>query len=284
MNPRAAAKRLLKWSVEAGTALSGIGRLYRRSQYFQTGHRILTYHRIVEHSFDSHSIRPVHFKEHMAYLADHVPVVSLDDIAAHVRGVKLLTEQSAAITFDDGYKEYESIAAETLERYRLPATFFVVTGLLDRLFESAGGTYLDWNGVKALHARGFSVGSHCVRHVSLGTLSLAQAQEEPAASRRRITEELGAAPSGVSYPYGTLRDVSGEIALLAANAGYSWAATALHGLNHAGADPFLLRRTSITRGDGLKTFRMIMHGCLDPWALVDRWGYRLQRPKADMWK
>ncbi|MGC9029304.1 MAG: polysaccharide deacetylase family protein [Desulfomonilaceae bacterium] len=275
---------MLKWSVEAGAALSGIASLYRRSRYFQTGHRILTYHRIVEDSSDSHSIRPAHFKEHIAYLADHFPVVSLDDIAAHARGVKLLTQPCAAITFDDGYKEYETIAAETLDRYRLPAAFFVVTGLLDRLYAAAAETYLDWDGVKALHAAGFTVGSHCVRHVSLGMLSPAQAQEELAASRMRIAEELGVAPGGVSYPYGTLRDVSGEIALMAANAGYSWAVTALHGLNHSGTDPFLLRRTSITRGDGLKTFRMIMQGCLDPWVLVDRWGYRLQRPKADMWK
>ncbi len=160
----------------------------------------------------------------------------------------------------------------------------MVTGLLDRLFDAPAGVYLDWDGVKNLHLSGFSVGSHCVRHVSLGALSPAQAQEELAASRMRIAEELGAAPSGVSYPYGTLRDVSGATAMLAAHAGYSWATTALHGLNHAGADPFLLRRTSITRGDGLKTFRMIMQGFLDPWAIMDRWGYRFQRPKAAMWR
>lgn len=282
MSPRNIAKRWLKWSMEAGMAWSGVGSLYHRSRSFQTGHRILTYHRIIEDPGDSHSIHPTHFKEHMAFLSDHFPVVSIEDIAAHVRKIKSLNQHSVAISFDDGYKEYESIAAETLDRYRLPATFFVVTGVLDGLFGPSAGTYLDWQGVKALHAQGFSIGSHCVTHVSLGTIAPAQVQEELRLSRTRIAEELGTAPSGVSYPYGTLRDFSIDTPQMAERAGYTWGVTALHGLNHAGANQFLLRRTSITVGDGLKTFRMIMKGFLDPWFIVDRLGYRFQRPHINV--
>jgi len=218
----------------------------------------------------------------MAFLSDHFPVVSVEDIADHVRGLKSLSQQSAAITFDDGYKEHESIAAEILDQYKLTATFFVVTGVLDRLMNAPVETYLDWDGVKALHQRGFCIGSHCVRHLSLGRLTAVQVEDELVQSRIRIAEELGIVTSGISYPYGTFRDYSLETTLLAARSGYAWGVTAIHGLNHAGTNPFLLRRTSMTCGDGLKTFRMIMKGSLDPWAIVDRWGYRFQRPKANM--
>ncbi len=283
MSTRTIAKRWLKWSVEAITAWSGIGTVYRRSRYFQTGHRILTYHRIIEDRHDSHSIHPNHFKEHMAFLSDNFPVVSVEDIAAHVRGLKPLTEQTVAITFDDGYKEYATIAADILDKYRLPATFFVVTGVLDKLVNVPLSTYLDWEGVKDLHSRGFYIGSHCVRHVSLLSLTPEKVEDELRQSRTRIAEELGVVPSGISYPYGTLRDVSKETATMAERVGYTWGVTALHGLNHPGTNPLLLRRTSITCGDGLKTFRMIMHGFLDPWAIVDRCGYFLQRPQATMY-
>ena len=126
-------------------------------------------------------------------------------------------------------------------------------------------------------AAGFSIGSHTVSHRSLGRLPAAEVESELVLSRRRIEEELGAPPAALSYPYGTLRDVSSPVAALARKAGYTCAVTAIHGLNHRGTNPYWLRRTSLTAGDGLRTFKMIMKGCLDPWYLVDRWGHKIQR-------
>lgn len=277
MTPRWAAKRALKWALEWGMALSGLGRLYRRSSRFQTGYRILTYHQVVERPQTSHALETHHFRSHMAYLADHYPVIGLSEL---VRGLVqgCPPEPGAvAVTFDDGYKEAHTLA-EILLRRHVPATFFVITGVLDndpRMIASQG-PFMNWDDVRALISAGFSVGSHTVTHRSLCEIPATDAEQELSVSRMRIGEETGRFPAALSYPYGTMQDVSQAIGAAAEKVGYEYAVTALHGMNHAMCDPFLLRRTTLTAGDGPSTFRMILGGHLDPWALVDRWAYRLQ--------
>jgi peptidoglycan/xylan/chitin deacetylase (PgdA/CDA1 family) len=258
-------------------ALSGAGFLYRRSGAFRSGYRILTYHKVADKPADSYSVRTDHFREQMAFLSDHFKVTDLAWLAREVCSGGEPSDRAIAVTFDDGYRETATFVREILERYSIPATFFVVTGILDRGGQSPGGPYLTWDHARELLKAGFSIGSHTVTHRSLGQLHEHEIEEDLAVSRDRIIQELGVPPLGLSYPYGTLRDFSPFISEASRKAGYEYAVTAVHGLNHAGCDPFTLRRTSLSAGDGLRTFRMILRGNLDPWALVDRWGYRFQR-------
>jgi len=277
MTPRWALKRALKWSVEWGAALSGMGWMYRRTAAYREGARILTYHRIAREAHDSYTVSARHFQSHMAFLADHHRPVALNSLVSDlISGIKP-DPRTVAITFDDGYAEGATFVREILEQYRIPATFFVVTDFLDRPSEAHGGPFMTWDQVRRLAAAGFSIGSHTVTHRSLGALPQQEVEAELTRARQRLTEELGSAPEGLSYPYGTVRDFSVAIAQQARQAGYGYAVTAVHGLNHLGCDPFLLRRTSMMAGDGLRTFRLILNGCLDPWTFVDRWGYRAQR-------
>lgn len=270
-------KRGLKWAVEWGMASFGLGFLYRRSRTFREGFRILTYHKVSDDLQDSYTVRTTHFRDHMAWLADNFRVVSLEEAAEPLCSGTIPDENTVAVTFDDGYFEAATLVRETLEKYSIPATFFVVTRVLDRNGNAANSPFMTWNQVRQLADAGFSIGSHTMSHLSLGELGPSEVRKQLVRSRERILQELGIAPKGLSYPYGTARDVSLSIAGQAAEAGYDYAVTALHGLNHAGCNAFMLRRTTIGAGDGLRTFRMILRGNLDPWAFVDRWGYRFQR-------
>jgi peptidoglycan/xylan/chitin deacetylase (PgdA/CDA1 family) len=278
VTPRWALKRATKWAMEWGMTLSGAGALYRRTAGFRRGYRILTYHGISDSPESSFALKTGHFRDHMAYLADHHEVVGLAELFRRISDGHTLLDEPAvppavAVTFDDGYKEMYTVVCEILERHRIPATFFVITDTLDR----EDRRYISWDEARAMARAGFSIGSHTVSHRSLGALSPKEVAQELETSRDRIAHELGAPPEGLSYPYGTLRDFSDTIARTAADSGYQYAVTAVHGLNHPGCDPFVLRRTSLTAGDGLRTFRMILNGCLDPWFLVDRLAYRWQR-------
>lgn len=53
---------------------------------------------------------------------------ALDTLAAGGR----LPPRAVALTFDDGYRDNLTLAAPLLRRYRMPATIFLVPGLLDR--------------------------------------------------------------------------------------------------------------------------------------------------------
>jgi peptidoglycan/xylan/chitin deacetylase (PgdA/CDA1 family) len=279
LTPRWVLKRTLKWAVEWGMALSGLGSLYRKSSRFQTGYRILTYHQVVERPETSHALEIRHFRRQMEHLAGHHPVVGLSELVSGLIDGTPPEPGSLAVTFDDGYKEAVNDVAEILVQHQIPATFFVITGVLDndRRVSGRRGPFMSWDDVRALTASGFSVGSHTVSHRSLGALSADEVEYELELSRNRIAEETGLAPAVLSYPYGTMRDFSQSAAAAAKKVGYECAVTAIHGMNHARCDPFLLRRTTLTAGDGLRTFRMILRGYLDPWALVDTWAYRFQR-------
>jgi peptidoglycan/xylan/chitin deacetylase (PgdA/CDA1 family) len=216
----------------------------------------------------------------MDFLADHHPVVGLGELVNGLVHGPAPEPGSVAVTFDDGYLEYASVVGEILLKRSIPATFFVVTGVLDGLVSMPGGPYLTWSDVRGLHASGLSIGSHTVTHRSLGALDAESVRHELIESRNRIGAELGTPPEGLAYPYGTPADVPPGITGTAQSAGYLYSATAVHGLNHPGCHPFLLTRTTLTAGDGPRTFHLIMKGCLDPWRLVDRWGYRLQHGES----
>ncbi len=280
MTLRWALKRTLKWSLEWTMALSGLGLLYRKSDLFRDGYRILTYHKISGSPEDSYTVRTDHFRAHMSYLADHYNVIGLAELAGGLIHGPLPPPGSIAVTFDDGYRDAHTIACETLARHGISATFFVITGVLDGELNRTGGPYLTWNDVRDMAAAGFTIGSHTVSHSSLGELAVTDVRRELEASRARISEEIGTPPLTLSYPYGTLRDFSPAVAQVARETGYECAVTAIHGLNHTRTDPLLLRRTTMTAGDGMRTFRMILKGHLDPWHLIDKWGYRFQRPST----
>lgn len=273
-------KRGLKWAVEWAADLSGWARVYRRSAAFQRGYRVLTYHKIAHAPEDSYTVGTGHFHAHMAFLADHHPVIGLEELVRGLVWGPLPEAGSVAVTFDDGYLECASAVSDILLKHSIPATFFVVTGILDGISAMPGGPYLTWSDVRSMHASGLSIGSHTVTHRSLSDVNPVSVRKELVESRNRIAAELGSPPVGLAYPYGTLRDVSHGIADAAQAAGYLFAATAVHGLNRRPCNPFLLKRTTLTAGDGPRTFRMIMNGCLDPWYLVDRWGHALQHGKS----
>lgn len=278
MSARRMLKRGAKWTVEWGTRLSGLGLLYRHTSYFRSAFRILTYHRIAAREIDSYTVKLSHFRSHMETLAGEYHVLDLDSALSMIEQGSDVPPGSVAVTFDDGYTEMAGPVAEILDSHRIPATFFIITGALDRPGEMRGGPFMSWDQVKQLAAAGFSIGSHTVSHRSLGEISPEEVRTELEASRRRLTEELGTPIRGLSYPYGTRRDFSTDVMAAAREAGYSWAVTAIHSVNQPETDRFALKRTSMSEGDGPTTFRMIMRGNLDAWALVDRWAYRLQRP------
>jgi peptidoglycan/xylan/chitin deacetylase (PgdA/CDA1 family) len=271
-------KRAAKWAVESAAALSGFGLIYRTTAAFRQGCRILTYHKVSDKPEDSYGIKTNHFRDHMAFLADHHKVISLPEMAAKLADGDSAVAGCVAVTLDDGYAGSATDVRTILERYRIPATFFIITGVLDGKVAFPGGPFLSWQDVREMTAAGVTFGSHTVSHRSLGEIGLAEVEAELVESRRRMNQELGTAPTVLSYPYGTIRDFSPRVALLSQQAGYLYAVTAVHGLNHVRCNPYFLRRTSMTAGDGLRTFRTILKGNLDPWVIVDKWSYWLQRP------
>jgi peptidoglycan/xylan/chitin deacetylase (PgdA/CDA1 family) len=95
---------------------------------------ILGYHNIEStHYFSAEPGQGTHaFEQQLRFLRRAMNVVPLGEaLQAWERGGSL-PSRAVSITFDDGYRDALEIAAPLLERYSLPATFFVVPAIVAR--------------------------------------------------------------------------------------------------------------------------------------------------------
>ncbi|GAA4444004.1 hypothetical protein GCM10023188_45370 [Pontibacter saemangeumensis] len=90
---------------------------------------VLMYHRIATPAADiwGIAVSPENFEQHLKLLRNRGNVVPLRDLVKDVKQGKV-RRNSIAITFDDGYTDNFTVARPLLEKYQLPATFFITSG------------------------------------------------------------------------------------------------------------------------------------------------------------
>lgn len=168
---------------------------------------ILTYHSIDE-SGSPISVDPRAFRRHMEFLAKGRPhVVPLADVAA-----ANAADESIALTFDDGFANFEQFAAPLLEDLGLPATVFVVTDHVGghNDWGAAGIVHGDvptlplmsWDSLALLAQRGVEIGAHTRSHPHLTSLSPVALADEVVGCADRIQSHIGTRPTSFAYPYG----------------------------------------------------------------------------------
>jgi peptidoglycan-N-acetylglucosamine deacetylase len=74
-------------------------------------------------------------------------------------------DAALTLTFDDGYYCQFTKGITLLKKYNLPATFFVITGFIDKKVDD-----MNWNMVRDAAAQGYEIGSHSVNHANLVSL------------------------------------------------------------------------------------------------------------------
>jgi len=137
--------------------------------------------------------------------------MQLDAIAeAGLRGVALRdanADDVAALTFDDGYRDFAEIAWPEIERRGWGATVFLSSGLM------GSAALLDWQEARRLADRGVELGSHAVTHRDLTHIKHSEACEEIQTSRVTIEDKTGATVTSFAAPFGhTTPAVRAEIA------------------------------------------------------------------------
>jgi peptidoglycan/xylan/chitin deacetylase (PgdA/CDA1 family) len=92
---------------------------------------VLTYHRFSERESEYKTSARA-FADHLEYLTQHYSLLPLSHIVDSVATGKTLPLGAAAITIDDGYRDFYDIAYPLLLKYRVPATLFVATDFVDQ--------------------------------------------------------------------------------------------------------------------------------------------------------
>ncbi|WP_157593165.1 polysaccharide deacetylase family protein [Rufibacter tibetensis] len=87
------------------------------------------YHRIATPESDiwDIAVSPSNFEQQLTFLKRHFNVIPLSELA-EVVARKKIKRKTVSITFDDGYVDNYVTAKPLLEKYGLPATFFIASG------------------------------------------------------------------------------------------------------------------------------------------------------------
>lgn len=202
---------------------------------------ILTYHSL-DPSGSPISVDPGVFAAQVRWLASGaVRVVGLEELW------RLPADADAvALTFDDAFENFGTVAAPLLREHGLPATLFVVTGHVggqndwnaERDPRIPTLPLLAWPALARLAEQGITLGGHTRRHPHLTRLAPEARAEELAGAADEMARETGRRPATFAYPYG---DANAAVAA-EARATFALGCTTELRAVAGGDDPLLLPR------------------------------------------
>ena len=210
-------------------------------------------------------IRKALFHSHLEYLQRHYRVISLNEFIKASREKQSLPEYAAVITFDDGYRNFYTVAGPLLIERNMPSAMFLIVDRVrqngDPVTASWADTddekYLSWSEIKQLAEKGVEFGSHTCTHRKLTELPSAEVDTELRQSKDAISRQLQLHDLPLAYPYGFTSD---SIASVARSLGYSCAITTDTGFNDTGTDFFKLRRVLVGDDDDVPAFATRLAG------------------------
>jgi len=95
---------------------------------------VLMYHSVNDRNcpyvYPDNIVSVENFEKQIAYLSRKKNVISLSELAKHLKSGGDLPHNAIVITFDDGYYDFYSNAYPVVKRYGVPCTLFLVTCLL----------------------------------------------------------------------------------------------------------------------------------------------------------
>jgi peptidoglycan/xylan/chitin deacetylase (PgdA/CDA1 family) len=217
---------------------------------------LLLYHRVGDGTAEI-ELPASAFEAQLRYLAARRDVIPLD---------RSLTDGrigGVVVTFDDGTPDFHHTVLPLLVRYRVPATLYLATGLVD-----GGRTGLSWDQLReAVETGVVTVGSHTHSHADVRTLDELLCTDELLRSKELIEDNLGVSCRHFAYPWAVGSPAADRIVRRL----YDSAALEAWRTNRRGRlEPFRLGRTPVLRSDGPAFFRAKVHGLLDAEKLLYR--------------
>jgi len=221
---------------------------------------ILMYHRLSTSASAAsarYAVSPDAFREQLAYLRDAgFHTVSLADWTAALQKREPLPGRPVALTFDDAYVDFESVALPLLQQHGFGATLFVVTARAGgwNAWDAALGDpvrLMDWPAIQRVAASGIEIGAHSTTHPPMTGLTPAEIAREASRARLDIQERLKQPVTAFAYPYG---DSDAVVQHLVGGCGFLSGVTCRFGVSALYDRPLRLPRIEIAGTDSLTDF------------------------------
>ena len=204
---------------------------------------ILTYHHvgIPSGKWRLNSVSEKSFEYQMTFMKRHgFQVISFDDLVEGIKKGHLFSRNTVVLQFDDGYEDNYKYAFPILKKYGFSAIEFLIS---DKIGDPG---FLTWDEVKEMEKYNLLAGAHTRHHVYLPEVSLIEAQDEIAGSKKVIEDHLGHSIDYFCYPTGGFTE---EVKRLVKEAGYRAAVTTNRGKDRFNIDLYELDRIHMNNTD-----------------------------------
>ncbi len=225
---------------------------------------------------------PALFRQHLQLLKDEAfTVIDLGDLAT--LRTRSPGGRFAVITFDDGFRDFDTHAWPALTEYQYPATMFLPTGYISDRGRGtfAGRECLTWAEVRKLRGEGVRFGSHTVSHPRLVELDDEALNRELRDSKAAIEEKLGESIDSFSHPYAfpsADKLYVKRFRCLLDKVGYHIGLTTTLGRVRPGDDLLMLKRLPANGADDPRLFLAKLAGAYDWLAIPQSLHKRVRRP------
>lgn len=163
------------------------------------------------------------FNDQMVFLMKNYKIIPLVELVDYLKNGTIISENYAAVTFDDGYRDNFEIAYPVLKCLNIPATIYLAPGYLD----SNDTQYLTWDMASAMIQSGLvQVGNHTYSHLVLSAHSKDLQEKDINKGRQRLEEMLDTEIKSFAYPLGQRRHYTSDTLDILARDKYRFAVTA----------------------------------------------------------
>ena len=187
------------------------------SKIIDQGVSVFMYHRFNESKFPSTNVSEEQFFSHIKYIQENdFDILNIDQVINHIDEGKVFYKKSIALTVDDAYESFYSVAWPYLKENNIPVTLFVSTESVD---QNPGG-YMSWDQIRNFVSEGGIVGQHTASHLHMPLNDIGYVKDDIVRSQKIFLKELGYIPKHFAYPYG---EASSEIIDLLNDFGINYA-------------------------------------------------------------
>ncbi|MDO4870427.1 MAG: DUF5011 domain-containing protein [Bacillota bacterium] len=172
------------------------------------------------------------------------------EVRDYVDGKLLLPEKSIVITFDDGAYSFLDNGIPVLEKYKVPATSFVITshdGKKKLATEKYQSEYVQYES----HSHDMHRGGGNIGHGGIMTVI---SHDDGVADLKKSIEIVGSGEA-FAYPFGDTNDNTRSIV---EDAGFLCAMTTTQGRAKPGDDPLMLPRQRMSRNQSMDAFKAMV--------------------------
>jgi peptidoglycan/xylan/chitin deacetylase (PgdA/CDA1 family) len=218
-----------------------------------SGVPVLMYHYVYTEDdapevWNNNYIKDTDLAEELAYLQEeNYYYPSWEELRAYIDGKISLPEKSVVLTFDDGRSEFLKHGIPVLEKYKVPATSFVIAkNSGEKKVKKYASPYVSFQS----HSYGMHTGGSGIGH---GGIIFAMTKDEIVADLQKC-QSIVQNTEAFAYPYG---DVSDDGIAAVEEAGFLCAFNTHNGKVKPGDNPYNLTRVRVCGDYSLAQFKAI---------------------------